>query len=559
MRMSGAKALVECLKHEGVDLAFGIPGGASIPLYDVLCQESDGLRHVLTRHEQGAAFMADGYARSTGKVGVCMATSGPGATNLVTGIADAYMDSIPVVAVTGQVSTTVLGTDAFQEVDTKGITMPIVKHSYLLRHAEEVPQAVAGAFHIARTGRPGPVLIDLPRDVQQGMLTFKPVEKMEMRGYQPLPPLDENRLDEAVSLLRKAKRPVIYVGGGCIASSATEEIVALAERIHAPVINSLLGKGVIPEDHPLSLGMPGMHGVPPANLALNEADLILAFGTRFDDRVVGKVSEFAKAAKIIHVDADPAELGKTLRVVLPIVGDASTVAATLLGTVEEQRHNDWVEQVMEWRRTHPLDREGRGKLPPQAILNAINELTKGEAIIATDVGQHQMWAAQHIICRYPRHYLTSGGLGAMGFGFPAGIGAQLANPDHRVVCIAGDGSFQMNIQELATAAHHKLPMVIAVFNNRYLGMVKQWQKLFFERRYSAVDLGDNPDFVRVAEAYGAHGIGVEDRSGIRPALEQALNNTDAPTLIDFKVEREADVYPMIPSGQSVKEMILDAK
>lgn len=556
-RMKGAEALIECLVREGVTAVFGLPGGANMPIYDAL-YEHPSITHYLVRHEQGAAFMAEGYARSTGKIGVAMGTSGPGATNLVTGIADAYMDSVPVVFITGQVPTYSLGTDAFQEADVRGITMPIVKHNYLVHSAAEIPLAIREAFHIAGTGRPGPVLVDIPKDTQIDELDFEYPPAMTLRGYNPSLEGDANQVDLAAQCIAKAERPVIYVGGGAVASNCQDSLVELAERLGTPVICSLMAKGMFPETHPLALGMPGMHGSAYANFAINEADLLLAFGTRFDDRVTGKISEFAKLAVIVHVDIDPAELGKVVKTAVGITGDAGTVIRQLLEVVKPKDPKAWNAQVAEWRQQYPLQ---RGKMDegisPELVLKEINNVTDCEAIIVTDVGQHQMWSAQYCVCKHPRQFLTSGGLGSMGFGYPAALGAKVGCPDKAVVCVSGDGGFQMNIQELITGVTHKLPVVVAILNNGFLGMVRQWQRLFFEKRYSGVNLGDNPEFARIAEAYGARGVVVEGEDQVRPTLEKALEETQVPTIIDFHIEPEADVYPMIPSGQTVREMILD--
>lgn len=556
-KMNGAEALVESLVRENVTAVFGLPGGANMPIYDAL-YEHPVLAHYLVRHEQAAAMMAEGYAKATGKVGVAMATSGPGATNLVTGIADAYMDSVPIVCITGQVPTYALGTDAFQEADVRGITMPIVKHNYLVGTAAEIPMAIKEAFHIARTGRPGPVVVDIPKDTQIDEVDFEYPTTMRLRGYDPVMRGEEDPIDRAAYYIEKSERPILYVGGGAVASECHEALIELAERLGTPVITSLMAKGVFPDNHPLALGMPGMHGSAYANFAMNEADLLLAIGTRFDDRVTGKISEFAKLAVIVHVDIDPAELGKVLKTEVGITGDAGTVIRQFLEIVKPKDPKAWREQIAEWKNQYPL---GRSKMDhgisPELILKEINNVTDCKAIITTDVGQHQMWAAQYCVCNQPRHFVTSGGLGSMGFGYPAALGARVGCPDKAVVCVSGDGSFQMNIQELITGVTHKLPVVIALFNNGYLGMVRQWQRLFFKRRYSGVNLGDNPEFVRIAEAYGAKGIVVEKDEEVRPALEKALGERDVPTVVDFHIEPEADVYPMIPSGQTVREMILD--
>jgi acetolactate synthase-1/2/3 large subunit len=537
MKMTGARALIECLRRESVEVIFGYPGGQLLPIYDELYDVKD-IRHILVRHEQGAAHAADGYARASGKVGVCLATSGPGATNLVTGIATAYMDSVPMVAITGQVPTFAIGKDSFQEVDITGITMPITKHNYLITDAADIPRMVKEAFHIAGTGRPGPVLIDFPRDMQQAEIEFDYPDTIELPGYRPTLTGHPVMIKRAAELLDSAQRPLIYGGGGVNTSDAQEELVALAERIDAPVTMTLLGKGGFPEDHDLYLGMPGMHGTAYANYALHEADVILAIGTRFDDRVTGKLDMFAQNAKFIHVDIDPAEIGKNVLPLLPIVGDVKYVLAEVGKRVERKRHPDWRKTVDDWKKQYPMGWKGDG-LKPQFVVQEIDRATKGDAIIVTEVGQNQMWAAQWYNCKRTRHFLSSGGLGTMGYGFPAAIGAQVACPNDVVWDIAGDGSIQMNIQEMATAVVEKLPVKIAVLNNGYLGMVRQWQTLFFKDRLSHTDIQvGTPDFVKLAEAYGAVGIRVTDASEVRPAIKKAMAVKDRPCLIDFLVVDE---------------------
>jgi len=557
MKMVGAKALMECLKCEGVDVIFGYPGGQNLPIYDALYSTPE-IRHILVRHEQGAAHAADGYARASGKVGVCLATSGPGATNLVTGIANAYMDSIPMVAITGQVPTFAIGKDSFQEADITGITMPITKHNFLLIHPAEMPLVFKQAFHIASTGRKGPVLIDVPRDMQTAEIDFSYPEDIELRGYRPLGGGGHFKmLEKAAELLSTAERPLIYAGGGVIACEASDELQALAVKIDAPVTATLMGKGAFPETEPLSLGMPGMHGTAYANYALHEADVILSVGTRFDDRVTGKISAFAHKAKIIHVDIDPAEIGKNMAIDVPIVGNAKGVLASLLKHCKKARHPAWQRQIEEWKKKYPLSYKGAG-LKPQYVVQQICEATKGEAIICTEVGQNQMWAAQFYQCRGPRQFISSGGLGTMGFGLPAAIGAQVARPEAVVWDIAGDGSIQMNIQEMATAVINKLPVKIAVLNNRFLGMPRQWQQLFYHGHYSHTDLDyPSPDFVKLAEAYGAVGILVKHTEEVKPAIKKAMQTKDRPVLIDFRVVRDENVMPMVPAGGTVEEMLID--
>ena len=556
MRISGAQALLEGLKREGVEVVFGYPGGALLPISDALYHDT-AIRHILVRHEQAAAHAADGYARATGKVGVCLATSGPGATNLVTGLATAHMDSIPVVAVTGQVPTAAIGRDSFQEADITGITMPITKHNYLVKNVRDLPRVIKEAFYIASTGRRGPVLIDLPRDVSQAELDFEYPDRVELRGYQPQAKGHPLMIKKAAALIAGAERPVIIAGGGVVASGAAEELAELAQLINAPVTATLMGKGVFPERDELSLGMPGMHGTAYANYAVNGADVIIAVGMRFDDRVTGKLETFAPNAKFIHIDIDPAEIGKSVQPAVPIVGDVKLVLAALMKRLDQQDHSQWLAVVREWKERYPLSYKGNG-LKPQMIVEQIHDITKGEAIVATEVGQNQMWAAQFYACQRPRQFLSSGGLGTMGYGFPAAIGAQVAFPDAVVWDIAGDGSIQMNIQELATAVANKLPVKVAILNNGYLGMVRQWQELFFGKRYSCVDLSCGmPDFVKLAEAYGAAGMRVDKEEEVRPALRKAMRLRDRPCLVDFRVNREENVMPMVPAGGSIDQMMID--
>jgi acetolactate synthase I/II/III large subunit len=557
MKMPGAKALLESLKKEEVEVIFGYPGGQTLPIHDAI-YTTEGLRHILVRHEQGAAHAADGYARASGKVGVCLATSGPGATNLVTGIANAYMDSIPMVAITGQVPTFAIGKDSFQEVDITGITMPITKHNFLVTHAREIPEVVKEAFYIASTGRKGPVLIDVPRDAQVEEIEFSYPEKVELRSYRPFAGEAHSKMIErAAELIAQAEKPVIYGGGGIIACEASKELFDFAVKIGAPVTMTLMGKGGFPDDHPLALGMPGMHGTAYANYALHEADVIISVGTRFDDRVTGKISTFARKAKIIHIDIDPAEIGKSVAVEVPVVGNAKQVLAALTRSCKKKQHTEWLEKIAAWKKKHPLSYKGEG-LKPQFIIQQIWEATKGEAIICTEVGQNQMWAAQWYPCHQPRHFISSGGLGTMGFGFPAAVGAQVACPDKVVWDIAGDGSIQMNIQEMATAVVNKLPIKIAVLNNRYLGMVRQWQQLFFGRRYSQTDLNvPTPDFVKLVEAYGGVGLLVTKQEEVKPAIKRAMEIKDRPCLIDFRIAREENVMPMVPAGGSIDDMLVD--
>ena len=555
MKISGSRALLECLKREGVDTIFGYPGGAVIPIYDMIYQFPD-IQHILVRHEQGAGHMAEGYALATGKVGVCLATSGPGATNLVTPIADAMMDSVPLVAITGQVKTSAIGTDAFQEADITGITMPITKHNWLVKDVTKLPEIIAEAFHIARSGRPGPVLIDIPVDISRAEFEYTPVEEVNIPTFKPTIKGHSRQIARAAELIAEAKRPVLYVGGGAIYSGAYAEVKDLAERTHTPVATTLKGLGAFPETHPLSLGMLGMHGTAYANYAISECDLLIAVGARFDDRVTGKADEWVPSAKIIHIDVDPAEIGKVLPADVPIVGDVKAVLVELLKLVEPAFHPEWNERVAQWKADFPLHYPMDGILHGQQVIEQIGAITDHEAIVVTDVGQHQMWAAQFYKCLRPRQFITSGGLGTMGFGLPAAIVAQFGAPDKPVFCVSGDGSIQMCIQELMVATIYKLPIKICILNNQYLGMVRQWQELFWESHYSNVDLEASPDFVKLAEAYGAHAIRCSTPSGVEAALAEAMTITDRPTVLDFRIAKEENVYPMIKSGGTIKDMVV---
>jgi acetolactate synthase-1/2/3 large subunit len=559
--MKAANVILETLKREGVDTIFGFPGGVLLPLYDAIYDSN--MDHVLVRHEQGAGHAADGYARASGKVGVCLATSGPGATNLVTPIANAYMDSVPMVAITGQVSRHLIGLDSFQEADVTGITLPIVKHSYLVKDALDLPRIIREAFYIAGTGRPGPVVIDIPVDVTKEDMEFDPavLPAMDLPGYRPTVKGHPKQIKEAARVIAGAERPVIYAGGGIITAGASDELRELALYGHIPVVTTLLGKGCFPEDHDLSMGMVGMHGTPYANHAMSRSDLILAVGVRFDDRVTGKLEAFATEARFVHVDVDPAEISKNVAVDVPIVGDAKRVLADLLVELKKldlspDRHLPWMGQVEAWKRDHPLviRESADGEIMPEFAVSKIWEVTRGEAIVCTEVGQHQMWAAQHYLSRHPRRFISSGGLGTMGFGFPAAIGAQVARPDALVVDIAGDGSFQMTLQELATAVQYELPVKVCIINNQYLGMVRQWQELFWQRRYSHTCIECQPDFVKLAEAYGALGLRATRPDELEEVLRVGFAD-DRPTVIDIRVKREANVYPMIPSGGTVHDMM----
>ena len=551
---TGARTLIEALQREGVDTIFGYPGGSVLPIYDELYDSS--IRHILVRHEQAAAHAADGYARASGRVGVCLATSGPGACNLVTGIATAYMDSVPVVALTGQVPTSMLGNDAFQESDITGITMPVTKHNYLVKDASDLDRTVQEAFYIARTGRPGPVLIDLPKDVTTSHVKGGGAAhgKVSLRGYQPTYEGHVRQIDKALDLIARAERPLVYAGGGVVHSGASAELLEFAEATAIPVTTTLMGLGAVPGDHPLCLGMLGMHGTQTANYAVTECDLLLAIGVRFDDRVTGKIETFAPNAAIIHIDIDPAEIGKNKSVDVPIVGDVKAVLQALLRRMQKRGDTaNWMARLNAWKAQYPLRYRDDNRLRPQYIIRELSDLLKGEGIIASEVGQNQMWAALYYCFRKPRTWLTSGGLGTMGYGFPAAIGAHFARPDLPVVDIAGDGSFQMNIQELGTVAHYQIPVKVVILNNMYLGMVRQWQELFYDRRYAYTELPP-VDFVKIANAYGVEGIRVEEKEDVREALETALA-TDGPFVLDFRIEREENVFPMVPAGAAINEMI----
>jgi acetolactate synthase-1/2/3 large subunit len=553
--LTGAEIIVECLKREGVEYMFGYPGGVVIPIFHHLFNAP--FKFVLTRHEQGAVHAADGYARASGKVGVVIATSGPGATNLITGIATAHMDSVPLVIFTGQVSTEMIGNDAFQEADVTGITRPITKHNYLVQDIDELSRIIKEAFYVASTGRPGPVLIDVPVNISNAETDFHYPATVQMRGYKPVYTGHPVQIKKACKLIESSKRPVIYSGGGVIISNASRELRQFVKKTGIPITTTLLGMGAYPETDPLSLEMLGMHGTYYANHAVNESDLLIAIGARFDDRVTGKIAEFIPEAKVIHIDIDPASVSKMVTVDVPIVGDCKQVLKEMNGIVNAPEIKGWIERINQMKRENPLTYENStDSIKPQYVVERIYRLTKGDAIICTEVGQNQMWAAQFYKYTKPRTFISSGGLGTMGYGFPASIGAQFARPDKRVIDIAGDGSIQMNIQEMIVAVQHRLPIIIAILNNGFLGMVRQWQQLFWEKRYSHTCIDFAPDFVKLAEAYGAVGIRVEKKADVEPAIRRALSIKDKPIVIDFVVEREENVYPMIPGGKSVKDILM---
>jgi acetolactate synthase-1/2/3 large subunit len=558
--MRAVDAIMECLKAEGVDVVFGYPGGANLPTYDAFVDA--GIRHVLVRHEAGGGHAAEGYAKASGKVGVVFATSGPGATNIVTPLTDAMMDSVPLVAFTGQVRTELIGTDGFQEADTFGITMPIVKHSFVIQHPAEIPRVVHEAFHIARTGRPGPVLIDIPQDLSRAEIDYEPVTDVHLPGYQPTVDGNSKQIRLAAKALLNARRPVLYAGGGVINGDASEELTEFTLAGRFPITCTLMGLGAFPAPHAQWLGMLGMHGTRAANYAMDEADLIVAIGSRFDDRITGKLSEFAPRAKFIHIDIDPAEISKNVPAHIPIVGDAKRILPRLTAEYraldpEQERLNAWWERIDRWREQHPLRYEDSPdtEIKPQLLVQSLYEATDGgQCILSSDVGQHQMWAAQYFHFSKPRRWINSGGLGTMGFGLPAAIGAAIAVPDVPSVLLTGDGSFQMNIQELATARQFDVPVKCVIMDNGYLGMVRQWQELFWDRRYSNVDMGQWPDWIKLAEAYGATGVLLTDKTTLVEDLRRALA-TPGPVVVDVKVTREENTYPMIAPGTAAREMV----
>ncbi len=554
--ITGSEMLLRSLLLEGAECVFGYPGGAVLYIYDAMHGFSD-FQHLLTRHEQGAIHAADGYARSTGKVGVCIATSGPGATNLVTGIATAYMDSVPLVVITGNVFSTLIGTDAFQEADIVGITMPITKHSYMVRDVEELPRVIHEAFHIANTGRKGPVLIDIPKDVSAAKTLFKPVSELNLRGYNPTVQPNRNQVDKLIKAIEKAERPIMLVGGGVIYSGAHEELHEFVTKTQIPVTTTLLGLGAFPTGHELHMGFPGMHGTYTANNAIQNADLLINIGARFDDRVTGKLKGFAPKAKIVHIDIDPAEIGKNVPVDIPIVGDAKSV---LQAANEQAKRADladaWRDQIATWKASKPFKYiDSDVELKPQWVISMIHETTKGDAIVTTDVGQHQMWAAQYYPLNKPRSWVTSGGLGTMGFGFPSAIGAQMGNPDRTVVSINGDGGMQMCAQELAICAINNIPVKVVIINNQVLGMVRQWQELIHENRESHIDLAGSPDFVKLGEAYGVKSFRATNKEEARRVWEEALKH-NGPALVEFVVRKEENVYPMVTQGSTIDHMLM---
>ncbi len=559
--LTGGEIVFQVLQEEGVDVMFGIPGGQVIPLFDKMYDvvQAGQLRYFLTRHEQGAAHMADGYARATGKVGVCVATSGPGALNLVTGLCTANMDSVPVVALTGQVKTEAIGKDAFQEADIRGVTMPVTKHNYLVKNVADLADVLREAFHLARSGRPGAVLVDIPSDIQNATTVLSERRDTILRGYQPPTEGDPTLLRQAAEIINRAERPVLYVGGGLISSGAAPALRKLVAKTGIPVIHTLMGKGAFPESDPLSLGMPGMHGAAYASKALHTADLIIGVGVRFDDRVTGDVSKFAPEASIVHIDVDPAELNKIVRPHVAIAADARLALTALLPLVRKRELAAWHQRLAAWKKESPLCYPTpRQSIAPQFVVEELCRIMAGRGLVTTEVGQNQMWAAQYYRVDQPRQFLTSGGLGTMGYGFPAAIGAQIGRPGEPVWDIAGDGSIQMNIQELATATVHKLPVKVAILNNGVLGMVRQWQTLFYHNRLSGTILSGNPDFAALARAYGAEGITVTEPEQVAPAIERAMEIDDRPVFVDFHVWPEANVMPMIPAGKSVDDLIMEA-
>ena len=557
MKLSGADIVIECLKEQKVDTIFGFPGGAVLNIYDSLYRRGTGINHILTTHEQGAAHAADGFARATGKTGVCMATSGPGATNLVTGIATAYMDSVPVVAITGQVHSSLIGKDSFQEVDITGVTMPITKHNFLVKDVEKLADIIRMAFQIASTGRPGPVLIDICKDVTINKTEFKPAGVKSRLNLKVKNSFTEEDLDEAAEAVQKSERPVILSGGGTIIAGVTDILIELSEKIKAPISTTLMGTGSVPYNYPLYMGLLGMHGTRVSNRAVSECDLLITVGARFSDRVISDMRRFAPKARIMHIDADPAEINKNITVHYPFSGNIEQVLKGILERIKPIEDSLWAKNVMSWMEEYGNNNTDNSRLTPKFIIEKISEMTDSEAVITTEVGQNQIWAAQYYKFKRPRQYVSSGGLGTMGYGTGAAIGAQIALPDKKVINIAGDGSFRMNCNELATAVHYKLPVIIAVMNNGTLGMVRQWQTLFYEKRYSQTTLNRGPDFVKLADAYGAIGIRVEKPEQVEPAIEKALSSNDRPVVIDFVIRIDEMVLPIVPPGKGIDELIYD--
>jgi len=554
--MNGSQVLVEALRRHGVEYLFGYPGGACMPIFDALVDAPE-IKIVLVRHEQGGTHMADGYARATGKPGVVLVTSGPGATNTVTGLLTAQMDSVPMVVLTGQTITPNLGKDAFQEADVFGVTMPVVKHSYLVRDVNDLPRIMNEAFHLATSGRPGPVLVDLPKDVVSAECKTDFTDEFHLPGYAPPGRGSAEDLEKAAQLISSSRKPLLYVGAGAIISQASRQVIGFAEKLQAPVTTTLLGKGAFPENHPLSVGMLGMHGTAYANKTVVDCDLIMAIGARWDDRITGKVSEFCRDAIKIHIDIDPAEFGKIIDPDVSIAGDAKLVLEDLMPLVDKLESQPWLKQIDRWKKKYPLKFPKRGGLRAQQILKELDRLTESRAIITTDVGQHQMWTAQFCKTNEERKWLSSGGAGTMGYGLPSAIGAQLGRPNDLVIAVVGDGGFQMTMPELATAAIHKLPIKVLIINNRYLGMVRQWQQLFFDNRESGVDMMGNPDFVKIGEAYGIKGFHLRRTGDITKVLQKALDYNEGPCIIEAEVVKSDNVFPMIPAGAPVSEMIIE--